>query len=129
VALPTPAVFRARAGGFSVPAEMPPGWPDAAALAAWLRPLGNDLQDAAIALCPSVAEVLAAIAARPGCLLARMSGSGATCFGLFAAAAEAEAAAAALPQAWWRWGGALSAPATHSAAPAPPPCPPPRRNS
>lgn len=105
LALATPAVFRARQAGFSAPATMPQALPDAAALADWLRPLGNDLQDAAIALCPSIAEVLAAIASQPGCLLARMSGSGATCFGLFPNAASAKAAAAALPEAWWRWGG------------------------
>ncbi|WP_372619100.1 4-(cytidine 5'-diphospho)-2-C-methyl-D-erythritol kinase [Falsiroseomonas sp.] len=106
IALPTPAVFRARSGAFSAPAEMPARLPDAAALAAWLRPLGNDLQAAAIALCPPAAEVLAAIGAQPGCLLARMSGSGATCFGIFPTEAAAELAAGALPAAWWRWGGA-----------------------
>jgi 4-diphosphocytidyl-2-C-methyl-D-erythritol kinase len=48
--------------------------------------------------------VLAALAAAPGCLLARMSGSGATCFGLFAAAPEAGAAARSIAgahPAWW----------------------------
>ncbi|MBU8541006.1 4-(cytidine 5'-diphospho)-2-C-methyl-D-erythritol kinase [Roseomonas tokyonensis] len=105
--LATPAVFRARQGGFSAPAELPAAWADAAALAEWLGPLGNDLQEAAITLCPPVAEVLAAIEAQPGCLLARMSGSGATCFGLFATPAQAEAAAAALPAEWWRWGGGV----------------------
>lgn len=106
--LPTPAVFRARTGGFYPSATLPEAWPDAPALAAWLRPLGNDLQEAAISLCPAVATVLAAIAAQPGCLLARMSGSGATCFGLFATPAQAESAAAALPSAWWRWGGGFA---------------------
>jgi 4-diphosphocytidyl-2-C-methyl-D-erythritol kinase len=106
LALATPAVFKARAPGFSAEAAYPDRWPDAAALADWLRPLGNDLEAAAITLCPPIAGVLAAIAAQPGCLLARMSGSGATCFGLFATPVEAEAAAAALPDGWWRWGGA-----------------------
>jgi len=105
LAVATPAVFRARQAGFSEPATMPQALPDAAALVAWLRPLGNDLQDAAIGLCPPIAGVLAAIAAQPGCLLARMSGSGATCFGLFPSAASAAAAAARLPTDWWRWGG------------------------
>lgn len=108
LALATPAVFKARAPGFSAEADYPDRWADAAALAEWLRPLGNDLQDAAIALCPPIADVLAAIAAQPGCLLARMSGSGATCFGIFATPAAAEAAAAALPASWWRWGGATA---------------------
>lgn len=105
-ALPTPSVFRARAGGFSAEAAMPDRLSDAAALAEWLRPLGNELEAAAVALLPPVAAVLAAIAAQPGCLLARMSGSGATCFGLFATAEEAARGAAALPPGWWRWGGA-----------------------
>lgn len=51
-------------------------------------------------------EVLSAIASRKDCLLARMSGSGATCFGLFPDPAMAQAAAESLPSAWWRWGGA-----------------------
>jgi 4-diphosphocytidyl-2-C-methyl-D-erythritol kinase len=108
IALPTPQVFRARRGEFSPPAEMPERLADAAALADWLRPLGNDLQDAALSLCAAIAEVLSAIAAQPGCLLARMSGSGATCFGLFATPAQAQAAAKALPATWWRHGGGLS---------------------
>ena len=65
---------------------------------------GNDLEPAAIALEPTVADVLAALRALPGCRLARMSGSGATCFALFAAAsaaiAGAKTLAAARPQ-WW----------------------------
>ncbi len=107
VALATPAVFRARTGGFSAPAALPPGWADAAAMAGDLAALRNDLEPPAIALCPPVAEVLAALRALPGCLLARMSGSGATCFAVFPDAAAAEVAAARLPRAWWRWGGGL----------------------
>jgi len=45
----------------------------------------------------------------PGCLLARMSGSGATCFGLFASAADAARAAEALARpGWWTWGGQIA---------------------
>ena len=113
VALATPAVFKARQGGFTPAAALPEAWPDAAAMARDLAALRNDLEPAAIALCPVVAEVLAAIRALPGCLLARMSGSGATCFGLFASAATARAAAALLPGAWWRRGGALYASGNH----------------
>ena len=54
--------------------------------------------------CRSIGEVLTALAAAPGCRLARMSGSGATCFGLFGQPAEAKAAAAAIARAhpgWW----------------------------
>jgi 4-diphosphocytidyl-2-C-methyl-D-erythritol kinase len=107
LALATPAVFRARRGGFSDPARLPAAWPDAAAMAQDLAALRNDLEAPAMALCPPVAAVLAALRALPGCLLARMSGSGATCFGLFADAAAAQRAATALPQAWWRAAGGL----------------------
>lgn len=115
--LATPAVFAARAASgaaFSDIARLPDGWADARAMADDLRPLSNDLEAAAVSLLPPVAEVLAALAATPGCLLARMSGSGATCFGLFATPAGAERAAAALPAALWRWGGGLFDPARPS---------------
>jgi 4-diphosphocytidyl-2-C-methyl-D-erythritol kinase len=79
-------------------------------MAANLARCGNDLQAAAISLCPAIATVLAAIGAQPGCLLARMSGSGATCFGLFATTAEAEAAASAMPAHWWSHAGPLYEP-------------------
>lgn len=114
IAVPTPAVFRARQGGFSEPAEMPARFGDARAFADWLRPLGSDLEAAAIAICPTIADVLAAIAAQPGCLLARMSGSGATGLGVFETAAEARRATASLPGGWWRWGGA--SPSRHHGA-------------
>ena len=59
---------------------------------------------AAISLQPVIAEVLAALGRQGGCRLARMSGSGATCFAVFASAEEAATAAAALARAqtnWW----------------------------
>lgn len=65
---------------------------------------GNDLEAPAMALESTIAEVLAALRALPDCRLARMSGSGATCFALFTAAAAAiegaQALAAAHPH-WW----------------------------
>jgi 4-diphosphocytidyl-2-C-methyl-D-erythritol kinase len=64
----------------------------------------NDLEPAAIALAPAIAEVLVGLRALSGCRLARMSGSGATCFGLFSTAAAAIEGAKTLarshPQ-WW----------------------------
>jgi 4-diphosphocytidyl-2-C-methyl-D-erythritol kinase len=63
----------------------------------------NDLESPAIALHPVIAHVLAALRDLPGCKLARMSGSGATCFGLFDAA-DAKAAAQTLATRhpdWW----------------------------
>ena len=59
---------------------------------------------AARALAPAIGETLRHIGATPGCLLARMSGSGATCFGLFENSIDAEAAAEILRQSepnWW----------------------------
>jgi 4-diphosphocytidyl-2-C-methyl-D-erythritol kinase len=65
---------------------------------------GNDLEAPAIAIAPSIAQALAALRASPECRLARMSGSGATCFGLFATGRAATAAARMLrshhPK-WW----------------------------
>jgi 4-diphosphocytidyl-2-C-methyl-D-erythritol kinase len=109
VPLPTAAVFRARAGGFSPEAMLPAGWDTAQAMAASLAGLTNDLEAPAISLVPAIRDVLRAITAIPGCLLARMSGSGATCFGLFGAAEAAETAAVNLARpGWWTWGGALA---------------------
>ncbi len=103
VGVSTPAVFRARVGPYSARAMLPEGWASAAAMAAGLAELGNDLEAAAIRLCPVIAEVLAWLRARPGCLLARMSGSGATCFGVFAG--KPEVAAEEAPAGWWVEGG------------------------
>lgn len=66
----------------------------------------NDLQAPAIALCPKVAEVLAVLRATDP-WLARMSGSGATCFALYNDAAARDAAQAAMPREWWTLAGAL----------------------
>ncbi len=80
-----------------------PAFPDAAALIGFLAAQRNDLEAPARALAPQVGEALAALAAQPECLLARMSGSGATCFGLFRSAAAADHAAADLTRARPRW--------------------------
>jgi 4-diphosphocytidyl-2-C-methyl-D-erythritol kinase len=111
VPVATAEVFRARRRDFSPAASLPDAWPDAAAMAAGLSELRNDLEDAAIALAPGIAAALAALRALPGVLLARMSGSGATCFALFATPAQAEAAAASIDRpGWWCWGGGLYEP-------------------
>jgi 4-diphosphocytidyl-2-C-methyl-D-erythritol kinase len=104
IALPTPAVFKRRSGPFSAPARFAVPPRDAAALAALLAGRGNDLAAPARALVPAIDEVLAALGASPGCLIARLSGSGATCFGLYAdepAAARAGAWIAARARGWW----------------------------
>jgi 4-diphosphocytidyl-2-C-methyl-D-erythritol kinase len=104
VPLSTPAVFKARQSCFSDPAPLETTPRDAPHLAALLAARRNDLTAAAISLAPEVATALAALAARPDCLLARMSGSGATCLGLFASEDAARAAARALAAThpgWW----------------------------
>ena len=71
---------------------------------AWLRASANHLEAPAGRLLPQVQGVLTLLAAQEGCALARMSGSGATCFGLFTTAAGRDAAAAAIGRArpgWW----------------------------
>lgn len=77
-------------------------------LLGWLAAEANDLQAPAIATAPRVAAVLSFIAGLPGCRLARMSGSGSACFGLFddggAARQAAAAAARAEPSFWVRAG-------------------------
>jgi 4-diphosphocytidyl-2-C-methyl-D-erythritol kinase len=107
VAVATKDVFRGRGGAFSAPASLPPGWPNALAMATDLGCLANDLEAPAMALCPVIGDVLTALQATEGCLLARMSGSGATCFALYDTPALAEVAAAACGRpGWWIWGGA-----------------------
>ena len=69
-----------------------------------LRRGRNDLEDPACVLAPVVSDVLAVLGAAPGCKLARMSGSGATCFGLFSdcrAAARAKKAIRRVHPGWW----------------------------
>jgi 4-diphosphocytidyl-2-C-methyl-D-erythritol kinase len=82
-------------------APLPAGRAD---LLDWLRTSGNDLEAPARRLLPPIEEVIAALAAQPDCRLARMSGSGATCFGVFDDPRTAARAAAALGRArpgWW----------------------------
>lgn len=109
VALATQDVFTALAGqyGPSQPLERRPD--SAADLAILLRARRNDLEAPARFLAPEIDPVLAALKAQNGCLLARLSGSGATCFGLFAAKREAEFAARNLSRAYPKWWTAATA--------------------
>jgi 4-diphosphocytidyl-2-C-methyl-D-erythritol kinase len=73
-------------------------------LVAYLATQANDLEPAAIKLAPAVGDVLVALRALVGCRLARMSGSGSTCFGLFSSVDERSAAARILRgkyPSWW----------------------------
>ncbi|SDG67016.1 4-(cytidine 5'-diphospho)-2-C-methyl-D-erythritol kinase [Roseospirillum parvum] len=104
VGVSTPAVFKARQGDFSraAPLTTPPA--DASALGAALKSRRNDLEAPARQLAPVIGQVLDGLAATAHCRLARMSGSGATCFGLYDSPDTAHAAADALARAhpeWW----------------------------
>lgn len=108
VPVATADVFRGRTEAYSLPATLPARWEDAGALAADLAQLTNDLEASALRLCPAIGDALTWLRGRPGCRFARMSGSGATCFGLFdSPAIAADAAGGAIPPGWWAWGGAL----------------------
>jgi 4-diphosphocytidyl-2-C-methyl-D-erythritol kinase len=107
VAVPTKGVFERLAAprvlrAAAMSKDYPPA--DRAGLIKYLADRGNDLEAPAIALQPVVARVLDALARLSGCRLARMSGSGATCFALFDNAKAAAAAARVLrgrkPN-WW----------------------------
>jgi 4-diphosphocytidyl-2-C-methyl-D-erythritol kinase len=106
-ALPTPEVFAARRGEFSIVQPVTQPWNDLADLVAALARRGNDLTDAATALRPAIADVLACLRQSPRARYAAMSGSGATCFALYDTLSAAEQAARGLPAAWWRHAGAL----------------------
>lgn len=103
VPVPTPAVFAAltRRDGATMPERLP-DWADAGDLARFLVTQRNDLETPAITIAPVIGQVLTALGATVGCLIARMSGSGATCFGLYATEAQARHAARALLRpGWW----------------------------
>jgi 4-diphosphocytidyl-2-C-methyl-D-erythritol kinase len=104
VPTPTGAVFKARRAEFSQPMEPPVRPLDGAKLAELVRYGGNDLAAPARQLVPVIDQVLASLEAQPGCLAAAMSGSGATCFGLFNSPATASTAAEVIGRAqpgWW----------------------------
>jgi 4-diphosphocytidyl-2-C-methyl-D-erythritol kinase len=101
VAVATGAVFAAVDGRDMPPTPPPPPLADFDALTGWLSRQRNDLQPAAISICPVIAEVLAALGDAP---LTRMSGSGATCFALHEGESGAVAQVGRLRRAkpdWW----------------------------
>ena len=105
VAVPTKDVFAALQSRSGAEMTLPQGrFNDTADLLRFLEATRNDLEAPARALQPVIGEVLTAMAALPGALFTRMSGSGATCFGIFpdddCCARAAKALKAAHPD-WW----------------------------
>lgn len=105
IPLSTPEMFKAleERNNAPLPATIPT-FASAKALAQWLADQRNDLEEVAVDMAPEIDEVLEMIDESEGCLLARMSGSGATCFGLFATEVEADEAAAVIRMLrfdWW----------------------------
>lgn len=92
VSVSTPSVFSRLASRENPPLPPLPRFADADAVARWLATTRNDLEAPARALAPEIATAHAALI-RAGARFARMSGSGATCFGIFAGAAGATEAA------------------------------------
>jgi 4-diphosphocytidyl-2-C-methyl-D-erythritol kinase len=95
------AGVRARRG---VEGAKPAGWASSRELISYLETTTNDLEAPARAIAPVIGDVLGGLAHCRDALLARMSGSGATCFGLFdsdvAAAAAAKQISVGHPS-WW----------------------------
>ena len=98
VECPTAKVFAFYDGAFAAEQEMA-GLP-----MRFIAEQGNDLMSPAVAVVPEIAAVIAALEAQDGALFARLSGSGATCFGVFDSEAQAQAAVDAIRAAhpaWW----------------------------
>ncbi|MEX2449507.1 MAG: 4-(cytidine 5'-diphospho)-2-C-methyl-D-erythritol kinase [Rhodospirillales bacterium] len=100
----TATVFARRTGAFSLPAPFMSSPKDAAAFAALLRERRNDLAAPACDIAPAITETLIALERSAGAVLARMSGSGATCFALFGDETAARTAARDIRRShtgWW----------------------------
>lgn len=101
VAVQTPPVFKALKNKNNPAMGSLPEWQSAAEFAQWCAAQRNDLQGPAIGLAPAIQDALDTLAPS---LLARMSGSGATCFGLCESAEQADALAAQISRdhpEWW----------------------------
>lgn len=103
IPLPTAPVFKARQGAFTdKPRMVVPDKVDT--FISLLQHYRNDLEPPALSLCQAIGDVLDSLRAEEGCVLARLSGSGATCFGLFKTENEAVRAAQNIHRKigeWW----------------------------
>jgi 4-diphosphocytidyl-2-C-methyl-D-erythritol kinase len=105
--LATGPVFAALGSAAVAASPCAPRVPELGELAAvlhYVRARGNDLRVPAVGLMPEIGEIEAVLAAQGGCRLIAMSGSGPTCYAIFAAPADAERAAVRVAEArtdWW----------------------------
>lgn len=110
---PTSNIYKSFNGQFSPPPSIPEYFSGVSEFIDFLEPLQNDLTNAAIDNVPEIKDVVACLSERKGLLLSRMSGSGATCFGLFSSNENAKKAALDIkgkhPD-WWVQSGHLNRP-------------------
>jgi 4-diphosphocytidyl-2-C-methyl-D-erythritol kinase len=101
---PTPAIFARFSGTFREPITLRESFDTPRTAIEYLATLGNDLYPAARMVVPEIDNVLNTLRVQNGCLLARMSGSGSACFGLFDDHESAATAAAEIARDnpdWW----------------------------
>lgn len=99
----TADVFRKFKGEFSAPLPTLHPLDSREKLLSLLTATRNDLEAPAIAAMPVIRSILDTLAAQTGCELARMSGSGATCFGVFSTTTEAQQAETTIKKAYPNW--------------------------
>ncbi|MGB0958714.1 MAG: 4-(cytidine 5'-diphospho)-2-C-methyl-D-erythritol kinase [Halocynthiibacter sp.] len=103
-AVSTRDVFGALTSVNNPPMSLMPEDADFLGFVTWLKAQRNDMQEAAISICPAIADAILALSETKGNVLARMSGSGATCFGIYETVQDADHAVITLRMAhpkWW----------------------------
>lgn len=101
---PTAEVFRRHQGFYKDSPLFPPVFQTVRELTAFMKTQDNDLLPAALQVVPEIGDCLEALSGQAGCLVSRLSGSGATCFGMFESAPLAAGAAESITQTfpgWW----------------------------
>ena len=110
---PTADIFKRNTTPFKEKITLPDSFATIFELLAFLRTTSNDLHTAAVYLLPEISNVISALETQSECLIARMSGSGASCFGLFETIEEAQKAAKVVSEEnpdWWVKSGWLNSP-------------------
>lgn len=100
----TPEVFKALKDKSNSGMSDLPDWKSTGEFVTWLQAQRNDLQAPAMSMAPVIGTCLQALNTSRGCVMARMSGSGATCFGIYHTGTQARLAAKSLAAAnpgWW----------------------------